>query len=170
MQDRHAFFASLVTGYSAELYRFAFWLCRDRGIAEDLVQETFARSWKSIDQLRDMAAAKAWLFSTLRNENARRFERIQPEYDDADLEQVAGDYNGIDDRPEAFALRTAIRKLPEEYREPLLLQVLGGFSGEDIAAMIGIKANAVMVRIHRARNMVRRQLLGTDDAGNEAQQ
>ena len=68
---KHSGFESLVRAYSSELYRYAYWLCRDRFTAEDLVQETFARAWKSWDDLRDDKAAKSWLYTILRNEHAR---------------------------------------------------------------------------------------------------
>ena len=50
-------------------------MCRDRHLAEDVVQETFARAWKSWAELRDVTAAKAWLVTILRHELARSFSR-----------------------------------------------------------------------------------------------
>ncbi len=61
MQDKHRFFEQLVSAYANDLYRYAFWLCKQPPLAEDLVQETFARAWKSIESLKDEKAAKAWL-------------------------------------------------------------------------------------------------------------
>ncbi|MCK7500643.1 MAG: sigma-70 family RNA polymerase sigma factor [Comamonadaceae bacterium] len=68
--DRTVAFESMVRAYSRDLYRFAWWLCRDRAQAEDLVQETFARAWKAWHTLRDERAVKGWLFAILRNEHA----------------------------------------------------------------------------------------------------
>ena len=68
-------FDQTVRAYSADLYRYAWWLCRDRFTAEELVQETFARAWKNWDSLEDLAAAKPWLITILRNEHARLYER-----------------------------------------------------------------------------------------------
>ncbi|MGB5334490.1 MAG: sigma factor, partial [Woeseiaceae bacterium] len=68
-------FDELVTVYHADMYRYAAWLCRDRAIAEDVVQEAMLRAWKSLDALRDAAAAKPWLLTIVRRENARYFER-----------------------------------------------------------------------------------------------
>jgi len=66
---------------------------------------------------------------------------------------------GYDDRPEAFALRIALKKLHEDYREPLEMQVLGGFSCDEIATILNISSSAVMTRLFRARKKMR-QVLG----------
>ncbi len=58
-----------------DLLRFAFWLSRDRTLAEDVVQETMMRAWKAQDSLQDEAAAKPWLLTIVRREYARTFER-----------------------------------------------------------------------------------------------
>lgn len=160
--DKQSRFTALANAFSRDLYRYAYWLCGTRADAEDLVQETFARAWRSLDQLRDEAAAKAWLFTTLRREHARQFERAQPIFESADLEDIADHRRDFDDRPEAQALRVALARLPREYREPLVLQVLGGFSGAEIAAMLGVTSNTVMVRLFRARQKLRVQLSGED--------
>jgi RNA polymerase sigma-70 factor (ECF subfamily) len=54
-----------------------------------------------------------------------------------------------------FALRHAIMKLPIQYREPLVLQVLGGFSTEEIARELTLSSTAVLTRLFRARNKLR---------------
>ena len=119
------------------LYRYAYWLCHDKQVAEDLVQETFLRAWRALDSLKDEKAAKSWLITILRRENARRFERKRfemSEYEEAsitDTQSVTTEQN-----LENHWLREKIAKLPQEYSEPLLLQVLGGFSGEDIAGIL----------------------------------
>ncbi len=71
MWDKKSRFTALVQATSSRLYRYAWWLCRDKHIAEDLVQETYARAWKSLGDLRDEKAALSWLMTTLRRENAR---------------------------------------------------------------------------------------------------
>src|SRR5437660_12185132 len=79
-------FEHTVRAYSADLYRYAYWLCRDRHLAEDIVQESFARAWKAWSELRDFAQAKAWLMTILRNEFMRSFSR---NHDDDELIKVA---------------------------------------------------------------------------------
>ncbi|MGB0712679.1 MAG: sigma-70 family RNA polymerase sigma factor [Gammaproteobacteria bacterium] len=155
-------FKALVDGYSKDLYRFAFWLCKEPAQAEDLVQETFTRVWKSLDSLRDPAAAKGWLFTILKREHARQFERIRPEIADVEPETV-GTRGEYDTSTEAFALRRALENLAPEYREPLVMQVIGGFSCDEIAERMDLGRGAVMTRLFRARKQLRAMLEDSDD-------
>ena len=72
-------FEQLVQCYSTDMFRYALWLCGNREIAEDLVQEAFARAWKNLHQLKDGNKEKAWIMTIVRNENARRFRRKHPD-------------------------------------------------------------------------------------------
>lgn len=141
--------------YSADLYRFAFWLCRDRHGAEDLVQEACLRAWKSWIELRDLAQAKAWLMTIVRNEYARSFSRRRNETSLDDLEETQ--LPAIPSIEGGLETTLVIRRLPETYREPLLLQVLGGFSCAEIAGMLGTSEGAIMTRLTRARQALRQQ-------------
>ena len=156
MADKQTKYEALVHALHGDIYRYAYWLCRDPQIAEDLVQETFLRAWKAIDTLLDDKAAKAWLITILRRENARRFERKQ--FDLVDLDEHPLRDQGVlpsEQEMEHEWLRRHIARLPAEYQEPLLLQVLGGFSGEEIAEQLGLNKNTVMTRLFRARNQVK---------------
>jgi len=153
--NRKSQFETLVRAYSAELYRYAYWLCRERFQAEDLVQETFTRAWQSWGGLRDDKAVKSWLYTILRNEHARLFERKRIEIDEnQELDEVV-DSGGMNAH-ESFEMREAIEALPKSYREPLLLQVLGGFSCSEIAGTMDISEGAVMTRLTRARLALRK--------------
>jgi len=162
--DARGRFNRLVSEYSQDVFRYAFWLCRDRTMAEELSQETFMRAWKSIDSLQDDKAAKSWLFTIVRRENARQYERKRFDMvDDPDFDRVEATRSEYDTSTEAFVLRRALEELPEEYREPLVLQVIGGYSTEEIANQLGIKAGAVMTRLFRARKKLR-EMLGEREA------
>lgn len=155
MDNKQRQFEALVGAYAADLNRYAYWLCRQRELAEDLVQETFMRAWKSLDSLQDYTAAKSWLITILRREMARHFERRQLDLtslDDDVMEQIAIESA---DPTEIILLRQAMADLPLEYREPLLLQVIGGYSCDEIATELGIKPGAVMTRLFRARQKLR---------------
>lgn len=144
-------FESLVRNYSTDLYRYAYWLCTDKTLAEDLVQETYVQAWYSLESLRDVDAAKAWLITILRRERARRFDRYWPKEGDVDLDDLEGRDTSYESSTQLALLRRAIAKLPEEYREPLLLQGLGGYSTEEIAELLALSRGAVMTRLFRAR-------------------
>ena len=145
-------FDQLVTVFHADMYRYAAWLCRDKAIAEDVVQESMLRAWKSLDALRDDAAAKQWLLTIIRRENARYFERRRLETVDIDnltASQAALLAEAPDE--ELNDLRESIYELEDDYREPLVLQVLMGYSTNEIGEMMGLKQGAVLTRLHRAR-------------------
>lgn len=155
MWNREPRFTALVNAYTDDLYRYAVWLCRDPAVAEDLVQETFTRAWKALDSLRDEKAAKGWLITTLRRENARRFERPRFEYSQGDPDDYADSVEFYDTSTEAFVLRRALMQIDETYREPLLLQVLAGYTCKEIASELGVSQSAVLSRIFRARQKLR---------------
>src|SRR5688500_16478625 len=109
-------FTRLLEMLRPDLMRFAFWLARDRAVAEDVVQETLIRAWKSREELKDAGKARPWLFTIARREHARLYERKR--LPTVDLEQVealgdpalASDGDaGLDD------LRRAIVQLPDDY-------------------------------------------------------
>ena len=146
-------FDSLVAVYYPDMFRYAAWLCRDRAIAEDVVQEALLRAWKALDSLRDDAAAKQWLLTIVRRENARYFERRR--LDTVDIDNLTASQAALlaEAPDEKLAdMRAAIFRLDDDYREPLVLQVLMGYSTNEIAEMMGLKQGAVLTRLHRARH------------------
>lgn len=153
MATKQVRYEALVKALHSDLYRYAYWLCHDKHVAEDLVQETFLRAWRALDSLKDEKAAKAWLITILRRENARRFERKRfemSEYEEASITDTLS--TSSEQEIENEWLREKIAQMPEEYREPLVLQVIGGFSGEEISQMLSLNKNTVMTRLFRARN------------------
>jgi RNA polymerase sigma-70 factor, ECF subfamily len=149
-------YEALVKALHADLYRYAYWLCHEKQVAEDLVQETFLRAWRALDSLKDEKAAKSWLITILRRENARRFERKRfdmSEYEESTITDTQATTH--EQKIENQWLRDKIAQLPADYSEPLVLQVLGGFSGEEIASMLNLNKNTVMTRLFRARNQLK---------------
>lgn len=159
---KDSLYETLVRAYAPELFRFAYWLCRDRSVAEDLVQETCLRAWKSWHNLKDPQLAKQWLFTILKREHARLYAIKTPERvwfdDDESLEALA---ERVEQPP--LEVREALAKLPEGYRVPLLLQVLGGFSCREIAVIVEASEDAVLARVSRARRIMRELLDGRPD-------
>lgn len=149
-------FDSLVAVFYPDMYRYAAWLSRDTAVAEDVVQEALLRAWKSLDALRDDGAAKQWLLTIVRRENARYFERRRLETVDIDnLSASQAALLAEAPNEELADLREAIFGLEDDYREPLVLQVLMGYSTNEIAETMGLKQGAVLTRLHRARNKLK---------------
>ena len=152
-------FETVVRAYANDVFRYLYWLCRDRTVAEDLSQETFARAWAAWETQRDEKALKAWLFTIARNEHARMYERKRVDVDpDVELDTLVS--NAASDPGLAIDVRRAFGMLPDAYREPLLLQVLGGLSSAEIAATMMSTEEAVNMRLSRARKTLRTLLDG----------
>ncbi len=138
-----------------DVYRYAYSLCRNQAQADDLTQETFLRAWRFLPNLRDDSKAKSWLFTTTRREFARQFERYQPVFVELDAEQTPA-LEQAD--METWMIQRCINELPVKYREVLLLQAIGGFSGEEIAQALDIPRATVNTRLFRARARLRQKL------------
>ena len=157
--QRRQRFDRLVGVFHQDMYRYAAWLSRDKSIAEDVVQEALLRAWKSLDALREDTSAKQWLLTIVRRENARYFERKRLETVDID-NLTASQAALLATQPDEQLndMRQAIYELDDDYREPLVLQVLMGFTTNEIAAQMGLKQGAVLTRLHRARAKLREQV------------
>ena len=164
MSSKQRQFEALVRSLSGDLFRYGYWLSGDEALAHDLVQETFLRAWRALDDLRDTAAAKAWLITILRREHARLYERKLPQFSDVDELDIADEHEAHTPEfaGEENVIRKAMRGLDAKYREPLLLQVLGGFSCEEIARELNITPAAVMTQVFRARQKLKVLLSGDE--------
>lgn len=160
-------FEALAREYYSDLFRYGLWLCGNEALAKDLVQETFLRAWKALDGLQESAAAKSWLITILRREYARTFERKVPKFTDVDTVVVEEqDELAPDERVERALLQQGIASLAPRYREPLLLQVVMGYSCEEIAAELDISKSAVMTQLFRAREQIKKKLQKDGVTGN----
>ena len=155
MMGRQHRFEALVGVFHADLFRYAYWLCRDRELAQELVQDTMLRAWKALDRLREEKAAKQWLITILRRELARHYARNRPQTVDSDDMPLADEATpGPEDNAESRVLRRAMEALEPAYREPLVMQVLLGLSVEEIANTMELNQNTVLTRLFRARKQL----------------
>ena len=157
-------FDRIVAVFHRDMYRYAAWLSRNPDVAEEVVQEALLRAWKSLDALRDDDASKPWLLTIVRRENARYFERKR--LDTVDIDDLTPAQTAMvaeKDNEEVREMREALLRLEDDYREPLVLQVLMGHSTQEIAELMGLKQGAVLTRLHRARLKLRDLI--TEDAG-----
>ena len=155
-------FERTITTHSADLFGYAMTLSRSRAMAEDLVQETFLRAWRSLHTLREEKSAKSWLLTTLRREYFRQFERYQPEFDDLDLDQIAAPADTSSN--DTDTLRAAIFALPPIHRDVLALQVIFGYRGSEIGEILNLPRATVNTRLFRARQQLKHQVNGDERA------
>lgn len=152
-------FDALCTPLSADLVRFVYWLCRDRMLAEDVVQETLLRAWRSFGSLSDTGAVRSWLLTIARRELARVFERKRLPTTDLDAAAAAQDPAlATHESHDVEDMRRAIATLEPTYREPLVMQVLLGMSTDEIAEQLEISVPAVLTRLYRAREMLKQKM------------
>jgi RNA polymerase sigma-70 factor (ECF subfamily) len=154
------------------LYGYAMVLSRDRTEAEDLVQETCVRAVQATESLQLGSNVKGWLFTILRNIwlNQVRQRRAAPKIVELDVDESTagmavepskGPHALYVSKVERDQVRQAIQKLPEEFREIIVLREYGELSYQEIASLLGCPAGTVMSRLGRARSKLRSLLLGT---------
>jgi RNA polymerase sigma-70 factor, ECF subfamily len=144
-------------------------LCGDRELADDLAQEALAKAWQSRDTFRAGSNLKAWLFTILRNQfySDRRRAWRQAPWDDAAAERMP-----VARGEQVWAVQLsdtarALRGLPAEQREALILVGAGGFSYEDAARISNCAVGTVKSRVARARKALSAALEGNGPLSSE---
>jgi RNA polymerase sigma-70 factor, ECF subfamily len=152
---------SLVADYAEVLYRYAYRLTGSVADAEDLVQQAFLVAVDKLDQLREPAAARSWLFAVLRHawlkSKRRPLPRVSSELD-IDISLLAVDL------PDRFVidpeeLSRALQELPDEFRLVLVSFYFEDCSYKEIAERLELPIGTVMSRLSRAKQYLRKQLL-----------
>lgn len=125
-----------------------------RSDVDDIVQEVFLSAYKNLHSLRDANAVGAWLAIIARN-RAAEFYRKSPQTEELseDLTQSNQPNNA-----EAREILTAILGLPAAYKETLILRLVEGMSGNEIAEQIGLTPESVRVNLHRGMKLLRQKL------------
>ena len=128
---------------------------------DDLVQEVFLLALRQLHSLRDLSRFGAWLSTITRNRANDYYRKTGPvdRVTDADAEeQVESRTNDHAVEQEAAMALAVLRTLPETYREPLMLRLVEGMTGPEIAARIGLTHGSVRVNLHRGMQMLREKL------------
>jgi len=143
------------------LRRYARALTGSRAEADDLVQDTMERGWSKLSSWQRGSDMRAWLFGIMHNLHVdqTRKRRVTTEAFDEDMPQPATEPAQVD-RLELRDLEAALRLLPVEQREILLLVALEEMRYEDIASTLGIPVGTVMSRLSRGRERLRRLMEG----------
>jgi RNA polymerase sigma-70 factor (ECF subfamily) len=151
------------------VYRFATMLAGDPVHAEDLVQETMLRAFRSWHRFRSGTNARAWLFTILRNvfiSDYRRNRKKEQTVDLSEIEEITFVEPMEGEDPEARLLHrlvddevlACIAALPDVYRATLLLSDVEELSYEEVAKVLGLPIGTVKSRLFRARQALQRQL------------
>ena len=168
-EDRHASFEREALVHLDTLYRVALRLAGNSADAEDLVQETMLRAYRSWDRFTLGTNAKGWLLTILRHLfiNEYRRKRRHPETVDLDTIEPFAVFEDMQevDRPGAFFDRIvddevlrAVDQLPEAFREAVMLSDAEGLSYEEIAKVMDVPVGTVKSRLYRGRRMLQARL------------
>ncbi len=122
---------------------------------DDLVQDAFLHAWKHIASVRDRSAFGSWLAMIVRNLAADYHRHTPPS---VSISEQHARRDPVD--PIAFRVFGAISALPEAYRETLLLRLVEGMTGPEIAEQTGLTADSVRVNLHRGMKLLRERLGG----------
>lgn len=143
------------------LHRLAVSWCRDQSLADDLVQETFLKALRRLNQLRDVNSMDAWLSNILFNSWRDHVRSRRPTEDIDQFSDLEEFMVACEDEKSDLAGRVheAINTLPLAQREVLALVDLHGYSYAEVAVLLDIPTGTVTSRISRAREALREQLL-----------
>jgi RNA polymerase sigma-70 factor (ECF subfamily) len=159
---RRVRFEELAVPWMKSLYNAALRLTRDRHAAEDVVQETVLRAYRTFDGFVEGTNVKAWLFTILHSVlvNRHHKERREPESLSSEaasraLEQLADTgISGVIASPAGAEIEAALAALPEQFRAAVLLVDLHDLTYEEAAAALGCKVGTIRSRLHRARALL----------------
>ena len=154
------------------LYTFAYHLTYNEEDANDLVQETYLKAYRFIENYKEGTNAKAWLFKILKNAFINQYRKKSKQPTQVDYEEVINYHDEedtsyssyMDLREEMFQhmmgdeVTNAINSLPVDFRVVILLCDIEGFTYEEISKIIDIPIGTVRSRLHRARNMLKEKL------------
>jgi RNA polymerase sigma-70 factor, ECF subfamily len=171
-----AVFADQAMQYAPQLYSAALRMTRNRADAEDLVQETYLKGYRSFHTFTDGTNLRAWLFRILTNTYINSYRAKQRRPDESDLGDIEDLYlyKNIGTLQDASIGRSAeeslmamlpdtevkqaLEDLPDNFRLPVILADVEGFSYKEIAEMLDIPIGTVMSRLHRGRKGMQKAL------------
>lgn len=169
-------FAAQAMQYAPQLYSAALRMTRNSADAEDLVQETFLKAYRSFRTYEEGSNLRAWLYRILTNTFINTYRAKQRRPTETDLDDVEDLYlyrrlgsmetalaarSAEDTMFELFTddeVKAALEDLPENFRLPVLLADVEGFSYKEIAEMLEIPIGTVMSRLHRGRKAMQKAL------------
>ncbi|MBQ9254494.1 MAG: RNA polymerase sigma factor [Bacteroidales bacterium] len=137
-----------VKQYSSHLHGFCYNLCKDSESAKDIVQDSFMKLWLYRDKV-ETSSAKSWLFQCAFREylNEKRKENYDTNYKNSiEINHQYNTYNGAKE-----ALNYYLQTLPENYKVPIMLKDIEGYSYEEISKITDMTTEQVKINIYRGR-------------------
>lgn len=169
-------FADEAMQYAPQLYSGALRMTRNQADAEDLVQEAFLRAYRSFHTFQEGTNLRAWLFRIMTNAYINRYRKSQREphqtgLDDIEdlylyrrigsLETAAASQSAEEQFLDIFTddeVKGALEGLPDNFRLPVILADVEGFSYREIAETLDVPIGTVMSRLHRGRKLMQKAL------------
>ncbi|MCB1009003.1 MAG: sigma-70 family RNA polymerase sigma factor [Acidobacteria bacterium] len=174
-EDGFGEFEAAAMPYLDALYNTAYRMARNAEDAEDLVQETYLKAYRSFDQFTPGTNLKAWLFKILKNTFINEYRKRQSKPAASDFSEIEGSFESqvrtdpsaqiknpeeeILDASFDEGVQDALDHLPPDYRMAVLLADLEGFSYKEIAEILDIPVGTVMSRLYRGRKLLEKALL-----------
>lgn len=150
--------------HTADLYRIAYWLVRNREEAEDLVQETLSQAMRSFHRYERGTNCRAWMTRIMYNLNGKRLRKLGRLKLIEDTEEMIAETVAFEPSIERHLTDDevigALKKIPDNFRQVVLLTDVEEFSYREVAEMLQIPAGTVMSRLHRGRKLLRIELAG----------
>ncbi|MGH6873694.1 MAG: sigma-70 family RNA polymerase sigma factor [Aestuariivirgaceae bacterium] len=148
------------------LRAFAVSLCGQPDRADDLVQETLVKAWSNIDSFQEGTNLQAWLFTILRNHYYSEIRKRRREVEDTDGQYAArlATHPPQQGHLDLADFKEALRELPDDQREALILVGASGFSYEEAAGICNVAVGTIKSRVSRARSHLAKRLKIESDA------
>ena len=166
--------------FAPQLYSAALRMTRNPADAEDIVQETFLKAYRAYDTFTAGTNLKAWLYRILTNTYINKYRKQQRRPSEVELGELqdiylfkrVGEHSGAsrsaeEDMLDEFVdqdIIEALESLPDNFRMPVLLADVEGFSYKEISEMLDIPIGTVMSRLHRGRKALQRKLWNVAEA------
>ena len=162
-----------ILNYTDSLFRSAMYLVRNQDDAEDLVQETYFKAFRFLDDSKEIEHEKAWLFKIMMNTFINQYKKNKSEPTIVDFDTIESFHKSIEgetfDSPITenelmffekldSAVKNALEVLPDDFRMVILLSIVEGFSYNEIAEMLGCPIGTVMSRIYRGKKILKEKL------------
>jgi RNA polymerase sigma-70 factor, ECF subfamily len=155
------------------LYRSALYLAKSDNNADDLVQETYLKAFKFLQDDKEIRNVKAWLFRILMNTFINKYRKNKREPSLVDFDSVEAFHESLQEEVQTPSIlddesvldslmddniKRALEALPDDFRMVILLSIVEGFSYKEISKIVNCPVGTVMSRIYRGRKMLKEKL------------